>query len=633
MRSPLRFLFLRTTLKVEFIIYLVPVPVLIYFSFFAFKYANAYPTMFMVCVTAAITVALAGGSVVRWLQLRPMSKLSRPELLRDSRALTRAARSAYTLPLVESASVFLRWLLSPGLFITLPFALMGRITPIEIVSTSIFTGITGLVSIPLVYHICESESGRFFESLRKSGVVQTFSSPVRVGITARLVVTLLLVIAYPAGLFLHLIILSNVGYLDLKTIPVGFGLLIFCSILLSVVVAVLFSRSVALTLQGMIRNLEGVSKGDLTMDIAVRDGDEVGELAQHYNAVIEALGSSVQSVRESAQRLAQWVSDISSASEVLAKASANQQAHTQSVLVTVEQFSSSLQAMTSRIATHAQTVAESAASVEQLSAGVSSIARGAEAVRETVSENVASISRGKAKIQSSIDETMRMNESLGRVSTSVREIGGRFQQIEETLVILQEIAGQTNTLAMNAAIEAAHAGDAGRGFAIVASEVRRLAERSSQFVKEIGSVMTDIGQQIVEAVHTAEAGEETSRAGRSAAEDAQHAVEGIMRSIDRIDKTVDEISRTTGEQAQAASHALASIDALREFSKSVSQEVEAQATSARQITQAIKAIGETTNTNTRSSRDLSELAAALKAKSEELAVTVSRFRLREADDQ
>jgi methyl-accepting chemotaxis protein len=506
---------------------------------------------------------------------------------------------------------------------------MGRLSTLEIASVTIFTGITGLVSIPLVYHICETESARFLEYIRKGGITQDFSSPIRISITARLVTTLLLVISYPAGLFLHLIIMSNSGYLDLRTIPVGFGLLIFCSALLSVVVAVLFSRSVGVTLRGMNRNLEGVSRGDLTLDLTVRDGDEMGELARHYNNVVDALGSSVESVRSSAGRLSQWVRDISSASDALADASASQQAHTQSVLATVEQFSASLQAMTDRVVTHSQTVAESAAAVEELSAGVSSIARGAAAVQETVGDNVASIGKGREKIQSSIDETLRMNESLGRISSTVRDIGARFQQIEETLSIVQDIAGQTNTLAMNAAIEAAHAGDAGRGFAIVASEVRRLAERSSLFVKEIGAVMKDIGRKMGEAVRAAELGEETSRAGRSAAEEAQQAVEGIMASIERINTMVSEISRTTGEQAQAASHALAGIDALRQFTQTVRAEVEAQASSALAIAQAIKAIGESTEKNTRASHGLSELATALQSKSEELSTTVSGFRLRE----
>ncbi len=630
MRSPLERLFLRTTLKVETIIYTVPVPVLVYFSFFAFKYSK-YPLLFLEMVGCSIALALSSGSLIRWLQLRPMARLASDAVMADRKARARAARAAYTLPAVESISVFLRWFLAPGIFVVLPFGLGGKIPTAEAIATGVFTGITGLVCIPLVYHICESETVRFFELLRSRGYSEIHKSPIHVGITARLVATLLLVISYPAGLFLQLIVLSNVGDIDLSKIPIGFGLLIFCSVLLSVVTAVLFSRSVATSLRGLNRNLEGVSKGDLTQDIAVRDGDEVGELSLHYNTVIEALGASVKSVRESAEHLSAWVADISSASGALAKASAEQQSHTQSVQATVEQFTTSLQAMMGRITGHAQTVAESAASVEELSAGVSSIARGAEAVRDTVSENVASISRSKSRIQSSINETMRMNESLGRIAGGVREISGRFQQIEETLVILQEIAGQTNTLAMNAAIEAAHAGDAGRGFAIVASEIRRLAERSSQFVKEIGTSMTDIGQHVEEAMRTAEAGEEISRAGRGAAEDAQKAVDAIMRSIERIDKTVDEISRTSGEQGQAATHALTSINALREFSKTVNTEVEAQAVSAIQISQAIKAIGDATTANSRSSQDLSELASALKAKSEELAVTVSRFRLRDGN--
>jgi methyl-accepting chemotaxis protein len=629
MRNPMKFLFLRTTIKVEAIIYSVPVPVLIYFSLFTFKFANRDPMMFMITVALAMAFALSGGSLVRWLVMRPMQATGNPEVLKDPRRRRRAELSCFTLPVVESISVFIRWLLAPAMFVSLPFNLFGKMTPFETVCTTIFTGITGLVSIPLVFHICETESVRFLDYLRMKGYPTASENPVRINIGARLVATLILVISYPAGLFLTLIAMSNTGYLDLRTIPIGFGLLIFCCTLLSVVVAVLFSRGVVNVMRNMNRNLAGVSKGDLTLEVTVRDGDEMGDLARNYTSVIDALGDSVQSVRDSARRLGQWVDDISSASRSLADASGAQQENTQSVLATVEQFSASLQTVTDRIANHANTVAESAAAVEELSAGVASIARGAETVKGTVQENVDSIGKGREKIQHSINETLQMDQSIAMISSTVRDIGARFESIEEILSAVQDISGQTNTLAMNAAIEAAHAGDAGRGFAIVATEVRRLAERSSQFVKEIGSVMKNIGRQVAEAVRTAEEAEVKSTAGRESAEEAQAAMEGIIASIDRIGSMVSDISRTTGEQAQAAAHALAGIDALRTFSQNVSEEIEAQAESAKQITQAIKAIGKSTEQNTGASQALSDLASALRSKSEELAVTVSRFRLRE----
>ncbi len=628
MRNPLKLLFLRTTLKVELIIYTIPVPVLAYFVMFAFHYAKANPLPFMSSVAAASSFAIVTGCVIRWLLLRPMKTLSRPGALNDMKLVRKAARAALVFPPLESMSVFLRWLIAPGIFITLPFAVLGKMSFIEAVSTTLFTGITGLVSIPLVFYICESETSLFLDFLRRQGITEEFKNPVRIGITARLVTTLLLVISYPTGLFLYLIYLSNIAYLDLRTVPAGFGLLVFCTVVLSVTVAVLFSRSVGLALRDISKSLAGVSQGDLTQELAVRDGDEMGDLARHYTTVISALGGSVQSVRDSAERLSQWVKDIFSASGALAEASAGQQTNTQSVLTTMEQFSASLQAMTGRVSAHAQTVSESASAVEELSAGVASIARGAGAVRDTVGENVASIGKGREKIQSSIDETMRMNESMGRVSTTIRDIGGRFQQIEETLSLISDLASQTNVLAMNAAIEAAHAGDAGRGFAIVATEVRRLAERSAEFVNEIGTVIKNIGGQVEEAVRIAESGEEISRAGRGAAEDAQQAIEEIVKSSERIDSMVAEISRTTGEQAQAAAHALSGIDALREFSSSVSAEIQSQAAAARQIMESIKAIGDGTQKNTRASSGLSELASALQSKSEELTVTVSRFKLR-----
>jgi methyl-accepting chemotaxis protein len=621
----------RVMVKVDLIMYFVPIPVLVYFVLFAFPYAQADPQLFLIAIGAVLIIALAGATLTHRLLLRRMIEAMREDFSFEPVPLRRAAIAAYILPLAESLAMFLRWVVPVGLCITLPYALMGRIGVIEIVSNTVFTGMTGIVSIPLVYLVCEGESLRFFEYLREKGVRINFRNPIRIGITARLVITLLFTISYPLGLLLYTIYMSNIGYLDLRTIPIGFGLLVFCSALMSVLVAVLFSRSFGSIFRGMNKNLEGVSRGDLTVDVTVRDGDEIGELARHYKSVIDTLGSSVHSVRDSARVLGKWVEEISSASKALAEASAHQESNTRSVQGNVEAFSASLKAMSDRIITHAQTVSESAAAVEELSAGVASIARGAGAVRGTVSENVTSIGKGREKIQSAIDEALRMNDSLARMSSTVRDIGGRFQQVGEALLAVQDIAGQTNILAMNAAIEAAHAGDAGRGFAIVAAEVRRLAERTTEFVKAINAVMEDIGLQIEAANTIAEAGDETSRVGRSAAEEAQAAVEGIMRSIERIDAMVEEISRTTGEQAKAATDAITGMEALREFSRSVGDELGGQMASAQAITDSIKAIGVNTEKNTKASHVLSELAASLRSKSEELSVTVSRFRLREED--
>jgi methyl-accepting chemotaxis protein len=628
MKNAVRRIFLRTTLKVELIIYLVPVPVLVYFVLYAFRYAGAHPLPFLGTVLAASTVALGSGALLRWLWLRPMTTAMAAAAAGTAGAalLARGARAAHLLPAREGLSVFLRWLISPALFITLPFALAGAMSPVEAISNTVFTGITGLVSIPLVFHICEGETARFFMAAREAGG-ELPPSPLRIGITLRLVTTLLLVIAYPAGLFLYVIILSNIGYLDLHTIPVGFGLLIFCSILLSVVTALLFSRSVGASLRAVNASLEAAARGDLTARLAPRGRDEIGELTGHFNSVTAALGASVRSVRDSARSLARWVSDISSASRALAEASAGQQSSAESVRVTTESFSATLQSMTQRITSHERTVAQSASAVEQLSVGVVAVARSAGAVRETVGEHVAAMEQGRAKIRSSIDQTLGMNQSLASVSSAVRGIDERFRRIAETLAILQDISGQTNILAMNAAIEAAHAGSAGRGFAIVAAEVRGLAERSTQFVKEIGSLMSDIGRGIGQAVQAAQAGERISADGRRAAEEAGRAVEAIAESMKRIGSLVGEIDRTTGEQAAAASNAQSGMDRLREFSRALSQEVEGQAEASRKIAVAVTGIGDGTLRNTSASRELAELGAALRAKSEELATAVARFKI------
>ncbi len=140
-------------------------------------------------------------------------------------------------------------------------------------------------------------------------------------------------------------------------------------------------------------------------------------------------------------------------------------------------------------------------------------------------------------------------ENTARVITG---LGKRSQEIGRILEVIEEIADQTNLLALNAAIEAARAGEAGRGFAVVADEVRKLAERSVEAAKEIGEVVRQVQQETGDAVETAKAGAVETKQGIQLADKAGLALRSIIDSVARSSQLMAEIAAATQKQTEAA---------------------------------------------------------------------------------
>src|ERR1041384_1006880 len=150
-----------------------------------------------------------------------------------------------------------------------------------------------------------------------------------------------------------------------------------------------------------------------------------------------------------------------------------------------------------------------------------------------------------------ISEAMRrINAAVQQTSGKMHSLGARSQEISEIITLIEEIAAQTNLLSLNAAIEAAHAGEAGAGFSVVADEIRRLAQRSSKATKDVRSLIKPIQTETAQAITAMEAGLAEANNGSVLADQASHALQDMSAAVRESSELMQEISAASEEQAR-----------------------------------------------------------------------------------
>lgn len=303
--------------------------------------------------------------------------------------------------------------------------------------------------------------------------------------------------------------------------------MIIAGIFLMLAVFMLLLRQIYYSIIKQINELtaisEGFSKGDLSMRMNESTGDEFGGLAVHLNKAIVNLSRMILNVKSGADNLASNSAELSSSITQIASNTGEQSSQTSQAAAATEQLNTSF----FDVARNSTDAAESARKAAELAINGGSI------VNKTV-EGMSSIARS-VKASAGIIESLGMNS--GRISDMVNAIS--------------DIAAQTNLLALNAAIEAARAGEQGRGFAVVADEVRKLAEKTTSATKEIVDTIQKIQNDTDRAVQSMQAGSSEVEAGVALANQAGESLQQIVVSVQNVTDMIQHIATAAEEQTNA----------------------------------------------------------------------------------
>ncbi|MBU8905325.1 methyl-accepting chemotaxis protein [Desertibacillus haloalkaliphilus] len=363
---------------------------------------------------------------------------------------------------------------------------------------------------------------------------------------------------------------------------------------------VLFSLSLAKQLNRVVSVAERISEGDLQVDKLKSDSkDEIGTLGASMNKMGDSLRTLLQQITMTSEQVA-------ASSQQLTASSAETSKATEEITDAIQTVASGAESQVTHSRKANDVVTDMTSGIQQIASNIQTVNQSS-LVASQKSED------GTEVITKTIAQMDEINEKTGEVSEVIGELGNKSGEIGNIVSLITDVAEQTNLLALNAAIEAARAGEHGKGFAVVADEVRKLAEQTSQSARQINDLVEDIRDDITKSV-------ETMKAGRQAVDGGIEFVNEASQGFTSISSSVSEVTN----QLQEVSAAIEQISSGTQTMVDTMSEVSTVAEDTAGYSQTVAASAEEQNA---SMEEISSAAATLSNMAEELQQAVARFRI------
>ncbi|WP_420995532.1 methyl-accepting chemotaxis protein [Cupriavidus sp. 30B13] len=305
----------------------------------------------------------------------------------------------------------------------------------------------------------------------------------------------------------------------------------------------------------LMNELQDIADGDLTKQATVTE-DITGAIADSVNYTVEELRELVGRVQLTAGEVTQASGQVQDTSTQLVAASEEQ----------------------------SRQIRQTGESVVEMADRITQVSRGAAESANVARASLAAAEQGQYAVQNAIAGMNDIREQIQDTSKRIKRLGESSQEIGEIVELISDITEQTNVLALNAAIQAASAGEAGRGFSVVAEEVQRLAERSGEATKQIGALIRTIQTDTQDAVHAMERSTQGVVEGAKLSDNAGAALVEIGRVSRQLAELIEQISQTTSHEAGLATAVARNIEGILQVTEQTSSGTRQTALSVRQLT-------------------------------------------------
>jgi len=332
-------------------------------------------------------------------------------------------------------------------------------------------------------------------------------------------------------------------------------LLIAGGVILGIAIGSAIVRSIVNPLNEVVATIDTIASGDLTRTVRTGAKGEFGHLLDAMNQMQNSLKKMVSSIKTDAEHVAASAEELAASSTQVAQSSEMQSESSQSIAASIEEMTVSIAHISSR--------------TQETSVLTNEVGALSEAGAQVITTTTNSV----RDISTSVDDASKQIDALSQ----------KIDQVAGIVSVIKDIADQTNLLALNAAIEAARAGEQGRGFAVVADEVRKLAERTTHSTQEIGKVIDEILSAANVSVSIMRKGVDQVSTGVKMSEQAGHSMQEIQEKEKTVVSAVNEIAVALEQQSQASNDIAKQIEHIARATEENSQSISGTADASRRL--------------------------------------------------